>query len=414
MDRTGWPKSGTIHLVRAALWVPALAAVVVWLQPAGAVTQGRCTLSGTSGSDRLVGTAKPDVICAAAGHDTIAARGGNDVIYGGSGNDVIYPGSGADRVFAGSGADLIFSHDSRRDLVDGGPDADRVLADPKLDRAIAVEERFPAGRPRDPVVVAAGDIADCERFGAVRTAPLLDAYPYATVLTLGDNAYPNGTAQEYANCYARTWGRAKARTKPSPGNHEYGTAGAAGYFDYFGAAAGNRLEGWYSFDLGAWHVVSLNSNCGFIAGGCATGSAEERWLRADLASHPRRCTLAFWHHPRFSSGPNGSDRMVEPLWQALYDADADLLLVGHEHDYERFAPQTSAGVADPARGIRQIVAGTGGAEHTTSASVLPNSEVRDTSTYGLIKLTLAPTAYSWEFVPAAGQTFADRGSASCH
>src|SRR4051794_7723420 len=242
----------------------------------------------------------------------IDGRGGNDVIYGGAGNDVIYPGGGADRVVAGDGADLIFSYDNRRDVVDGGSGEDRVRRDPNLDRATFVERQFPATPGRDPVVIAAGDIANCGS-GAARTAPLLDAFSYATVLALGDNAYPYGTIEDYERCYAPTWGRAKARTKPTPGNHEYETAGAAGYFNYFGGVAGNPAEGWYSFDLGEWHVVSLNSNCGFVAGGCAAGSPQERWLRADLALHPRTCTLAYWHHPLFSSGGNVNFRVV-PLW----------------------------------------------------------------------------------------------------
>jgi Calcineurin-like phosphoesterase/RTX calcium-binding nonapeptide repeat (4 copies) len=399
-------------VVRAGLCLAALAAVVVWLQPVGAETRVRCTLSGTPRSDRLVGTSSADVICAGAGDDMIDGRGGNDVIYGGAGNDVIYAGGGADRVVAGVGADLIFSYDMRRDIVDGGSGEDRVRRDPNLDRSNFVERQFPAAPGRDPVVIAAGDIADCGS-GADRTAPLLDAFPYATVLALGDNAYPHGTIEDYDRCYSPTWGRAKARTKPTPGNHEYDTAGAAGYFNYFGGVAGNRAEGWYSFELGEWHVVSLNSNCGFVAGGCAAGSPQERWLRADLALHPRTCTLAYWHHPLFSSGGNVNHR-VAPLWQALYEAHADLVLVGHEHAYERFAPQTTAGAADPERGIREIIVGTGGASHSSVLTAQPNSEARDYSTYGLLWIGLAPTGYSWNYVGVAGQGFTDTGSASCH
>jgi RTX calcium-binding nonapeptide repeat (4 copies)/Calcineurin-like phosphoesterase len=399
---------------RAWLWPAGLAALLLFVLAPGAQARSRCTIAGTAGNDRLVGSPRADVICAGAGADTIIAGGGNDLVYGGGGNDVIYPGTGADRVLAGPGSDLIFSRDARPDLVDGGAGLDRARPDPGLDRPIALERLFPASPAADPVVLAAGDIADCSRFGARLTAPLLDAFPYARVLTLGDTTYPRGASAEFERCYAPTWGRAKARTRPTVGNHEYGSAGAAGYFRYFGKAAGEPGRGWYSFDLGAWHLVSLNSNCAEIIGGCAPGSPQERWLRADLASHPRACTLAYWHHPLFSSGPNGGTAAVAPLWQALAEAGADLVLVGHEHGYERFAPQSPTGAPDPAGGMRQIVVGTGGVEHTSFARALPASEVREGSSYGLLRLTLAPSAYSWEFVPEAGKTFTDSGSAACH
>ncbi len=208
---------------------------------------------------------------------------------------------------------------------------------------------------RAAVLLAAGDISSCRSSGDEATAKLLDGLT-GTVATLGDNAYQSGTAQEFADCYGPTWGRHKARTRPSPGNHDYGTAGAAGYFGYFGAAAGDPAKGYYSYDLGAWHVVALNSQCAETGSGCEAGSAQERWLRADLKAHPARCTLAYWHHAPFSSGAtHGGDPATRALWRALYDHGADIVLAGHEHNYERFAPVD--GNRDRARGIRLFAAG---------------------------------------------------------
>lgn len=264
----------------------------------------------------------------------------------------------------------------------------------------------------DPVLVAAGDIASCSSDGDEATARLLDGIA-GTVATLGDHVYDRGTAAEYADCYDPTWGRHKARTRPVPGNHDYGTPGAAGYFGYFGDAAGAAGRGWYSYDLGAWHVLALNSNCDAV-GGCGAGSRQERWLRADLAAHPMACTLAYWHHPRFSSGAHGDDEETGPLWQALHDAGADVVLNGHDHDYERFAPQDPQGRADPDRGIVEFVVGTGGKELRGFGAARPHSEVRDHEAHGVLKLTLRPTGYDWAFVPIADHTFRDAGSAPCH
>lgn len=264
----------------------------------------------------------------------------------------------------------------------------------------------------DPVFVGAGDIADCSFPDDEATAQLLDGIS-GTVFTLGDNAYDRGTATDFADCYDPTWGRHKARTRPSAGNHDYYTSSASGYFNYFGAAAGDPSQGYYSYDLGTWHIVVINSNCADI-GGCGTGSAQEQWLRADLAAHPTTCTLAYWHHPRFSSGEHGSLSATKPIWQALYDYNADVVLSGHDHDYERFAPQDPNGAADPARGIREFVVGTGGRYLRPFLTVIANSQVRDASTFGVLKMTLSPTGYTWQFIPVAGQTFTDTGSATCH
>jgi hypothetical protein len=274
----------------------------------------------------------------------------------------------------------------------------------------------PAGDPSDPsdpVVLAAGDIAACESSGDEATAEVLESRPSAAVVTLGDNVYDNGTAIEFARCYDPSWGRAKARTRPAPGNHDYGTEGAAAYFRYFGAAAGEPGKGYYSYDLGGWHVVALNSNCSVVS--CAEGSAQERWLRSDLVAHPVACTLAYWHHPRFSSGSvHGSNDAVAPLWRALFDAGADVVLSGHEHHYERLAPLGPSGRPDRRRGIRSFVVGTGGRSHYGFGFAIPGSQVRHSGTFGVLELTLRADGYSWEFLPEAGESFTDSGSDRCH
>ncbi len=269
-----------------------------------------------------------------------------------------------------------------------------------------------AASPQAAVLVGAGDIADCKRLKqAEATASLLDAIP-GTVFTLGDNAYPDGTAGQFADCYGPTWGRHKARTRPAVGNHDYHAAGAAPYFAYFGAAAGPPDKGYYSYDLGAWHVVVLNSNCNEVP--CDAGSAQERWLRADLAAAKATCSLAYWHHPRYSSGRHGSAAKMRHLWQALYDGGVELALSGHDHTYERFAPQDAAGRLDAARGVRQFVVGTGGRSAYQFQAPEPNSEARATDIFGVLKLTLSPERYDWEFIPAAGHSFTDSGTGTCH
>ena len=263
------------------------------------------------------------------------------------------------------------------------------------------------------VLIGAGDIADCSDLaGAEATAKLLEANP-GTVMALGDLAYPNGTAEDF-KCYDKTWGRVKDRTRPAVGNHEFHSSGAAYYFQYLGAAAGDPKTGYYSYDLGSWHIVVLNSECEKI-GGCGAGSPEEKWLRADLAAHPAGCMLAYFHKPRFSSGLNhGNDPEVGAFWQALYDFNAELILNGHDHDYERFSPQDPNGNADPKRGIREFVVGTGGKNHREFGIHKANSEVRNNDTFGVLKLTLKAAGYDWRFIPEAGKTFTDSGSGSCH
>ena len=255
------------------------------------------------------------------------------------------------------------------------------------------------------VFVGAGDIAQCDN-NSQATARLLDTIG-GTVFTLGDNAYAHGSRENFSDCYEPTWGRHKGRTRPAPGNHEYETPGAGPYFEYFGPNAGPAGLGYYSFDVGSWHAISLNSNV-------STGSTSTQaaWLRAELANHPpSRCTVAYWHHPLFSSGPNGDQAHMRDIWRILYEAGVDLVLSGHDHLYERFAPQDPDGRPDPARGIRQITAGTGGAALYPSGAPRPNSEVR-ISAFGVLKLTLASSGYDWEFVPVSGAR--DAGVGTCH
>ncbi len=261
-------------------------------------------------------------------------------------------------------------------------------------------------------LVGAGDISTCDNDGDEATALLLDSIP-GTVFTVGDNVYPDGTASQFANCYDPTWGRHKERTRPAPGNHDYNSPGAAPYYDYFGANAGPAGRGFYSYDLGvgAWHVISLASSCS-QAGGCEAGSPQETWLRADLAANTSSCVVAYWHHTRFSSSSgHGSDDRTEDLWQALYDAGADIIIQGHDHTYERFAKQDAVGNADP-NGIRSFVVGTGGKSQSGFDSPIANSEVR-ASTTGVLKLTLRAADYDWEFVPIAGESFTDSGTGQC-
>jgi hypothetical protein len=257
----------------------------------------------------------------------------------------------------------------------------------------------------------AGDIAACNSQGDEQTARLLKMLD-GDVFTLGDDAYPNGSATDFANCYEPSWGAVKERTYPAIGNHEYNTAGASGYFGYFGTAAGDPARGYYAFDEGTWRIYVLNSNCGIVS--CAVGSAQEQWLRNDIAANSRQCALAITHHPRYSSGSSGPNQSVQPLWQALYDNGVEMLLSGHAHDYERFSAMNAAGAA-AADGVRQFVVGTGGASHDSlAAAPLPTTEFRQAESFGVLSLVLGDGQYEWEFIPIAGQLVADRGSGTCH
>jgi hypothetical protein len=257
------------------------------------------------------------------------------------------------------------------------------------------------------VLVGAGDIAGSGS-GDEQTAALLAQIP-GTVFTAGDNCYPDGSLTEYTEYYAPTWGQFLARTRPAPGNHDYNTSSATGYFGYFGASAGPSGRGYYSYDIGEWHVISLNSNIDM-----SPGSPQETWLRADLAANPAQCTLAYWHHPRFSSGSHGSSTASITLWQDLYDAGAEIVIVGHDHNYQRFAPQTADGQLDRAQGIREFVVGTGGESHYQFSTPIANTETYNCDTFGVLKLDLGPGFYNWQFIPVAGRTYTDSGSGTCH
>ena len=268
-------------------------------------------------------------------------------------------------------------------------------------------------RQDEQILVGAGDIAQCgldpvEKSQAAQTALLLDHID-GTVFAIGDLAYSSGTPSEFQNCYPPTWGRFKSRTLLVPGNHEYGSLDAQPYFDYWGRQAGEPGKGYYAAQLGTWRIIALNSNID-----AGMDSEQVRWLRDELTQHKSLCTLAFWHHPIFSSGEHGNDPKMAALWKLLFDAGADLVITAHEHDYERFAPLNDRGELDNQRGIRQIVVGTGGAKLRRFQAIHPHSVVRDHETFGVIKLELKPHGYEWQFVPVAGQTFTDSGKGTCH
>ena len=270
----------------------------------------------------------------------------------------------------------------------------------------------PSGNRGDPVLVGAGDIGSCAVTADSDTSALLDGID-GTVFTAGDNAYESGTAAEFRDCYDPAWGRHRDRTRPAPGNHDWGTAGLAGYLDYFGAAAqGPDGSSWYSYDLGSWHVIVLDSMCDKV-GGCGPGSPQGRWLATDLAASAANCTMAIFHHPRFSSGEHGNLPAMDAFWRPLYAARVDVIVNGHDHDYERFGPQDPDGQPDDERGIRQFVVGTGGANLRNFRRVAPNSEARLAGGYGVLKFTLHEASYDVEFI-SAGNDFRDVGKDDCH
>jgi hypothetical protein len=252
------------------------------------------------------------------------------------------------------------------------------------------------------VMVGAGDISTCSNDNDAKTAQLLGSIS-GTVFTTGDNVYNSGTSTEYTNCYKPTWGLYKSRTKPVPGNHDYITSGASGYFNYFGVSR------YYAYNLGAWRIYALNSEID-----TSSTSAQVQWLKNDLVANPKKCVMAYWHRPRWSSGSaHGSDSKVQPIWSALVNAKAELVVNGHEHNYERFAPMNNTGQA-VTKGVREIVAGTGGASHYGFGTILSASRARNANTYGVLKLTLRSTGYDWQFVPIAGQSYTDSGSTNCY
>jgi len=293
---------------------------------------------------------------------------------------------------------------------------------------------WPSGRltaqSADPVLIGAGDVADglnLNLSGAMATAALIDAYPNATVFADGDMPHNNGTEGDFARAYEPTWGRFKNRTIPAIGNHEYYALNGTAYFNYFGAAAGDATKGYYSLNLGAWHIIVINSGDMCYPVACSAGSPQELWLKNDLATNTQPCTLALWHEPLYTSVASGQgvspNTGMQAMWQDLYNANltpnaakakVDLVVNGHIHNYERFAPQDANGNLDTANGIVEIVAGTGGASHFTFGTAAANSLVRNSTAFGVLKLTLHSSSYDWQFIPVAGQTFTDSGTQACH
>jgi acid phosphatase type 7 len=290
----------------------------------------------------------------------------------------------------------------------------------------AAKATAPVHRRRTVKLVTAGDIA-CNpvdrRYGIGQgeetgcqqkaTSQLIARLKPAAVMPLGDNQYQHGTYRGFMSSYAQTWGRFLAITHPVIGNHEYDTPHAAGYFGYFGRAAGDPRKAYYSYDLGRWHVVVLNdTGCRYV-GGCGAGSPQERWLRRDLAADRARCTLAAWHEPRWSSGEHGSNPALQAMWRDMYAAGVDVVVAGHDHHYERFEPLDASGRSDPSRGIRSFVVGTGGVGLRGFEHYAVGSVVREHDTFGVLALSLHPSGYSWRFVPV-GDSFNDRGRGRCH
>ncbi len=413
-----------------------------------------CTIRGTAAADRLRGTPHADVVCGLGGNDTIVGGKGNDRIVGGAGNDLLVGGAGRDTLVGGPGNDVFKARDGRVDVLVGGAGYDLAQAD-AIDHLSGIETVVPATQTRDQVIVGAGDIAcdpsdrnfkggDGSR-GSCRqrhTADLIMALKPDAVLPLGDAQYECGTAGGYSTSYAPSWGRLLAITKWVTGNHEYGRA--CGKNDnsasvrYFHPP---NPRGWYGYDLGSWHLIALNSECSYgdgaaKVGGCSANSAQYRWLQRDLAKHRNLCTLAYWHEPRFSSGQHGDAQGMTDIWNLLVNAHADVALTGHNHDYERFDPigitpadtsaagnSTTTGQPnyqqpnlDP-NGIREFVVGTGGKNHYGFGTEPPlaGEVIRNADTYGVLKLTLKASGYSWQFVndPVSG-SFTDSGSGTCH
>jgi hypothetical protein len=351
----------------------------------------------------VTGTSRPDVLRGSARSDKLFGKGGHDRLFGLSGNDLLVGGPGRDLLEGAAGNDRLIARDDERDTVRCGSGRDQAVVDSRdrvapncelVDRPVPPAQTF--------VIAAAGDIAG-EGSGDEQTASLLDRIAPDVVLTLGDNAYPDGALSEFQAFYEPTWGRHRSRTRPSPGNHDYHTEGASGYFTYFGARAPGP---YYSFDLGSWHLISLNSEISM-----AEGSAQHTWLQGDLASSDARCTLAYWHKPRFTAGRYHDATFTTPIWRLLYAAKAELVLSGHDHNYQRYGPLTADGAPAPVRGIREFVVGTGG-RNLYGLSRDPRRGADQARVNGVLQVTLRPAAYEWRFVPVSGG-YTDSGSADC-
>jgi len=352
------------------------------------------TVTGTNGPDVLRGTERSDKLYGKNGHDRLFGLDGNDLLVGGTGRDLLEGAAGNDRLIA---------RDDERDLVRCGSGQDQAVVD-KKDRVASNCESV--DRPVPPVqtfvIAAAGDIAG-KGSGDDQTAAILDEIAPNVVLALGDNAYPDGTLSDFQTYYEPTWGRHRLRTRPSPGNHDYHTEGASGYFAYFGARAPGP---YYSFDLGSWHLISLDSEISM-----AEGSAQYKWLQNDLASSDARCILAYWHRPRFTAGRYRDFTSTTSIWRLLYTAKAEVVLNGHDHNYQRYGLLTPDGSAAPVRGIREFVVGTGG-RSLYGLSSDPRRDAGQARVLGVLQLTLRPSAYDWSFVPVSGG-YSDSGSGVC-
>jgi hypothetical protein len=398
----------------------------------------RPLLKGTKGADRLSGGKVAETLKGGKGNDRMSGGGGNDLLFGGPGNDTLSGDGGLDDLRGEAGNDLLKARDDKADRVNCGSGRDKAIVDAIDGNPPAGPSGSPApgGNPvdqpgpgsvydatHDSTLIAAGDIAGHETdvnndplpncsTTPEQTAKLVDKLA-GPIAILGDAVYEVGSVDEYQDCYEKSWGRHKWRTRPAVGDHDYKTPGAAGFFSYFGAAGGALSNGWYSYDIGSWHAVVLNTKCDVVA--CTAGSAQEQWLRADLAAHPATCTLAYWHTPYYSSGSHGNTPAVAALFKALYDYGVELVLSGNDHDYERFAPQNMTGDLDLTRGVRQFVVGTGGRYlRPLDATKQPNSEASNDTTFGVLNLKLNGGGYDWHFMPVPGSSFTDSGSGTCH
>jgi hypothetical protein len=369
--------------------VAVLAAALVVGIPADAKT-----VVGTNGPDVLRGTDRSDKLYGKGGHDRLYGLGGNDLLVGGPGRDLLEGANGNDRLLTRGGG---------QDTVRCGPGRDAAVVDvrDRVERSCESVLR-PSPAPQTFVIAGAGDIAT-RRSDDDETARLLDQIDPDVVFTTGDNVYPDGALSEFEDYYAPTWGRHKARTRPTPGNHDYHTEGASGYFTYFGSRAPGP---YYSYNVGTWHLVALNSEISMEA-----GSSQYSWLKKDLAASKTRCTLAYWHKPRYTSGKYDDFTSTTPLWQLLYADGAELVLNGHDHNYQRYRPMDPNGQMDTGRGIREIVVGTGGAGLYSLRSD-SRREAAQARTHGVLAVTLRADGYAWTFHPVSG-SFRDSGSASC-
>lgn len=259
--------------------------------------------------------------------------------------------------------------------------------------------------------IGAGDISMCNRSDHYNTALLLEKYP-GEIFTAGDNSNDEGYAEEYKNCFAPSWGRFFSRIHPVPGNHDYRVKEGKPYYDYFGNKAGKKGEGYYSYDVGPWHIIALNSNCDYV--GCGPDSEQYKWLKRDLKNNPSRCTMAIWHHPRVSSAPEGKDKSVKPFWDLLYEYGADVIVNGHSHIYERYAPQNPDLKIDYESGLVQFIVGTGGAFFEDLKTIQANSQAKITQTHGILVFELYEDRYDWGFLPVDGVSFFDSGTMYCH